>query len=1223
MKFYLKITLLLFLSASCSQIVYTCQGVDPTPTRITINADEDDFWAQHYFPYGSAEFGSAEKAFMSWDRVDEGDVSYYDGYLYFYTRNEREQLDEAGVKDTVTLALTYDYEALRVTGSFESYTITTMDPDKYQSDGSGGWINYARPYTYSRSATEVVCETWLDFPIDIELNPDSPNMAEKTFDVDVTYKARVKRYGNPPEKAVDKYEEKTATVRSSVTFRVSFNIYGGKVYPNIGFWSNAGADYSTEPSFSGSFECSDDPCSAITVEYQQENKLMVSGPETIAAGDDQVTFDLSGDVEAESYTWTVSYLKPDDSWGELEPVELGSIQPLVLNADSVIPVTKLSDLLYQHGEEVGDVKELSMKVSVKANTGGEPVQSNEHMFKVRVGARPLSIGGPTKISSKEDIASPVVFTASWSGEGESTVRWLDWYFYYKDEQGAWTLADNVNIDGGVQGIEVPWYEDGLCWDAWAEMAGYHGEDVDDKKVLEMKAVAKAVSYSEVAIAESLGHLFTVEYTKSFSLSAPKKMMVFPAGSNQTKVVLSYGTLELSEPIKFEVSRKPHFIDVEFKPESVETNIHGVSETVMKISTNSAIDEPLLPTTGLLVIKASSGGVEAFADIELYIVPNEWLVMYYSCTDTQLSLQNEDEEAIIELVSQSSGSDEARVGTIVMVELEKDWMHQAMAPTKPFDLRALTGRNTYLLKIREGNVTLMGEDGLGQMNMGSGGTLKQFVESSMDSMPSKMKVLVVSDHGLGVRGVVLDESPRDKILVDELRDALEMNPVDVLILDACYMGQLEVLYELHRCADYIVASEIKLPEKGIDYSEIMKQLTIDRYVVYPEFLAKSVVETFKPKPNKDQQLAAIDTSKLPVLVQATSQLADKGIELFTLNRELAYEVMSTTLTLGFNAIEIKNPKGKPDLRGHPYYDLSDLADLIQLSLDLEIIGAEEAMLQIDYYSQEVVRLVDEAVIENKAQLDQSVPRLRSSYKGISVFFWPGYTFSIQKKVLKDYEGYLLDTKFMKETNWYMFVQNFLVEDAEDARIKEEAKKLVDAYQTALDNLFIALSHPQHELYPHLYDSEGQHVGVNPDHWSRTAVDLDIPGSFYYDFGNGTKIISVPPDEGGYTFVVDGVYMEEEIEDYSVKLVVSEGNEQVSASDISEEIEAYTRHSLSVDISDNQITLGDITVETVEAEEEGSGSEDEEESRGIPAAPAISIILGFMGFYVLSNKRHRPT
>ena len=187
MKFYLKIILLLFLSVSCSQIVYTCQGDDTTPTRIIINADEDDFWAEHHFPYGSAEFGSAEKAFMSWDRIDEGDVSYYDGYLYFFTRNEREQLDEVGVKDDVNLALTYDYEAMRVTGSFESYTVTTMDPDKYQSDGSGGWINYARPYTYSRSAAEVVCETWLDFPIDIVINPESPNMAEKTFDVDVTY----------------------------------------------------------------------------------------------------------------------------------------------------------------------------------------------------------------------------------------------------------------------------------------------------------------------------------------------------------------------------------------------------------------------------------------------------------------------------------------------------------------------------------------------------------------------------------------------------------------------------------------------------------------------------------------------------------------------------------------------------------------------------------------------------------------------------------------------------------------------------------------------------------------------------------------------------------------------------------------------------------------------------------------------------------------------------
>ena len=79
--------------------------------------------------------------------------------------------------------------------------------------------------------------------------------------------------------------------------------------------------------------------------------------------------------------------------------------------------------------------------------------------------------------------------------------------------------------------------------------------------------------------------------------------------------------------------------------------------------------------------------------------------------------------------------------------------------------------------------------------------------------------------------------------------------------------------------------------------------------------------------------------------------------------------------------------------------------------------------------------------------------------------------------------------------------------------------------------------------------------------------------------------------------------------------------VSASDLSEEIEVYTRHSVSVDISDNQITLGDITVETVETEQgEGSGTE---ERNGIPASPTISIILGLIGFYFLSKFKHKPT
>jgi hypothetical protein len=64
-------------------------------------------------------------------------------------------------------------------------------------------------------------------------------------------------------------------------------------------------------------------------------------------------------------------------------------------------------------------------------------------------------------------------------------------------------------------------------------------------------------------------------------------------------------------------------------------------------------------------------------------------------------------------------------------------------------------------------------------------------------------------------------------IAELRDALPVK-FDFLIFDACFMGSVEVEYELRDKADYIMASSAEILSYGFPYKEILPHLFAERY-----------------------------------------------------------------------------------------------------------------------------------------------------------------------------------------------------------------------------------------------------------------------------------------------------------------------------------------------------------------------------------------------------------
>jgi len=118
------------------------------------------------------------------------------------------------------------------------------------------------------------------------------------------------------------------------------------------------------------------------------------------------------------------------------------------------------------------------------------------------------------------------------------------------------------------------------------------------------------------------------------------------------------------------------------------------------------------------------------------------------------------------------------------------------------------------------------------------TLQSFINWTMADYSSSHYLLVMWGHGDGWKGAAEDKG--DVLNLSEMRLALGDRRIDIIAFDACFMGAVEVYHALERNADYIVASEKKMPKAGMPYEKILAHIKghsprevgdmiVDRYV----------------------------------------------------------------------------------------------------------------------------------------------------------------------------------------------------------------------------------------------------------------------------------------------------------------------------------------------------------------------------------------------------------
>ncbi len=129
--------------------------------------------------------------------------------------------------------------------------------------------------------------------------------------------------------------------------------------------------------------------------------------------------------------------------------------------------------------------------------------------------------------------------------------------------------------------------------------------------------------------------------------------------------------------------------------------------------------------------------------------------------------------------------------------------------------------------------------LDNQNTGDPKTLVNFVKKAYENLKTDYNVLVLWSHGSGWysisydrrknRAIAYDDSAKDMLTFVELKEAFSKikkifgKKIDVSIMDACLMGEIEVAVELSSYTKYYVASEIEEMDIGMDWYNYFTKL----------------------------------------------------------------------------------------------------------------------------------------------------------------------------------------------------------------------------------------------------------------------------------------------------------------------------------------------------------------------------------------------------------------
>ena len=127
----------------------------------------------------------------------------------------------------------------------------------------------------------------------------------------------------------------------------------------------------------------------------------------------------------------------------------------------------------------------------------------------------------------------------------------------------------------------------------------------------------------------------------------------------------------------------------------------------------------------------------------------------------------------------------------------------------------------------------------ELDMGDARTLQDFVGYVFERSSSDHYLLEIWGHGNGWMGVCFDRTNRDMLTLAEIREAMKRK-IDVIMFSACYMGGIEVAYEMEGIANYMVACEGALPAPSVPHKCIFDEIQDG---MQPEKICSMIIEKY--------------------------------------------------------------------------------------------------------------------------------------------------------------------------------------------------------------------------------------------------------------------------------------------------------------------------------------------------------------------------------------------
>lgn len=329
----------------------------------------------------------------------------------------------------------------------------------------------------------------------------------------------------------------------------------------------------------------------------------------------------------------------------------------------------------------------------------------------------------------------------------------------------------------------------------------------------------------------------------------------------------------------------------------------------------------------------------------------------------------------------------------------------------------TGSRRYFVRADD-DLNAIGSDlveDLGEVNMASGDTLVDFAGWAIQNYPADKYVLILSDHGMGWPGgwsddtatrqsgdTPLENALGDNFYLNELDQALakiitenKLDKFELIGMDACLMGHIEVMDALAPYAKYAVLSQEIEPSLGWAYTAFLNELA-NRPDIDGGQLGELIVESYIVEDQRivDDEARAnlvgrnnpmgslFGTSMLPSAAQVANQMS-QNITLTSLDLSAVRELIDSlnNLAVILQGVDQRNVAQARDYaqsftnifgKSVPpsYIDLGNFAELVAKMSGKRDVAEAAAALQ---------STIDRAIIAEKHG-----PRI-SGATGVSIYF----------------------------------------------------------------------------------------------------------------------------------------------------------------------------------------------------------------------------------------------